>query len=46
MRPISKEFAISEMRDNGDMIRKWSRQAHNSFLKSLAEEVIMAAGKG
>ncbi len=39
---VSFEFAVTEMRDNGDNIRKWSK-SDNLLLKSLATEVIQAA---
>lgn len=41
--PISKSFAINEMRNNGDNIKLWSQQSNNILLKTFACEVIAVA---
>lgn len=41
---VSASFAISEMRTNGDKIKAWAQQSNNLLLKTLATEVLQAAG--
>jgi len=45
MSKVSYDFAISEMRNNGDNVRKWANQTDNPLLRELAIETLQAAGE-
>lgn len=40
---VSFEFAITEMKNNGDKIRSWA-QSDNPVLKAFASEVVKVSG--